>query len=127
MRGDGLFKGFPKPNCGFALDANGAFAYGTVLYRVGIDSSNADGLYIRFKGRGGHGAVPQATIDPVMMASRFVVDVQSVVSREKDPTEFGVVSIGSLHAGTTGNVIPDEAVLIGTIRNFQPDVRAKMH
>ena len=62
-----------------------------------------------------------------MMASRFVVDVQSVISREKDPTEFGVVSIGSLHAGTAANIIPDDAVLLGTIRTFKPDVRAKMH
>jgi len=126
MRADGLFTRFPKPDAIFALHDQ-PFPYGYVRYRVGVGSSNADGLYIRFKGRGGHGAVPQATIDPVMMASRFVVDVQSVMSREKDPTEFGVVSIGSLHAGTTGNVIPDEAVLIGTIRTFQPDVRAKMH
>ena len=113
-------------DAGFALHDQ-AFPYGYVRYRVGVGSSNADGLYIRFKGRGGHGAVPQATIDPVMMASRFVVDVQSVISREKDPTEFGVVSIGSLHAGTAGNIIPDEAVLLGTIRTFKPDVRAKMH
>ena len=126
MLADGLFTRFPKPDAGFALH-DGAFPYGYVSYRVGVGSSNADGLYIKFKGRGGHGAAPQATIDPVMMASRFVVDVQSVMSREKDPTEFGVVSIGSLHAGTTGNVIPDEAVLIGTIRTFKQDVRAKMH
>ena len=126
MLADGLFTRFPKPDAGFALHA-GAFPYGFVGYRVGVGWSNEDGLYIKFKGRGGHGAVPQATIDPVMMASRFVVDVQSVISREKDPTEFGVVSIGSLHAGTAGNIIPDEAVLLGTIRTFKPDVRAKMH
>ncbi len=84
MLADGLFTRFPKPDFGFALHANGAFAYGTVLYRVGIDSSNIDGLYIKFRGRGGHGAAPQATIDPVMVAARFVVDVQSVISREKD-------------------------------------------
>src|SRR4051794_28471519 len=126
MLADGLFTRFPKPDAGFALHDQ-AFPYGYVRYRVGVGSSNADGLYIRFKGRGGHGAVPQATIDPVMMASRFVVDVQSVISREKDPTEFGVVSIGSLHAGTAGNIIPDEAVLLGTIRTFKPDVRARMH
>ena len=107
--------------------ARGAVRLRHVSYRVGVGSSNADGLYIKFNGRGGHGAVPQATIDPVMMASRFVVDVQSVISREKDPTEFGVVSIGSIHAGTAGNIIPDEAVLLGTIRTFKPDVRAKMH
>lgn len=128
MLTDGLFTRFPKPDVGFALHSGGpVFPYGHIGYTVGVRSSNADGLFIRFKGRGGHGASPQATIDPVMMASRFVVDVQSVISREKDPTEFGVISIGSLHAGTTGNIIPDEAVLLGTIRTFKPDVRAKMH
>jgi hippurate hydrolase len=98
-----------------------------VYYTVGVRSSAADALFVRFVGRGGHGAVPQATIDPVMMASRFVVDVQSVISREKDPTKFAVVSIGSFHAGTSGNIIPDDAVLQGTIRSFDPDVRAKIH
>jgi hippurate hydrolase len=126
MLTDGLFTRFPNPDAGFALH-DAAFAYGYINYRVGVGSSNADGLYIKFKGRGGHGAMPQATVDPVMMASRFVVDVQSVISREKDPTEFGVVSIGSLHAGTAGNIIPDEAVLLGTIRTFKPEVSAKMH
>jgi len=125
MLADGLFTRFPKPNFGFALH-DGAFAYGTVRYQVGIRSSNTDGLYIKFRGRGGHGAVPQATIDPVMMAARFVVDVQSVISREKDPTEFGVVSIGAIHGGTAVNIIPDDVVLVGTIRTFKPDVRAKM-
>jgi hippurate hydrolase len=123
---EGLFTRFPKPNFGFALHASGAFAYGTVLYTVGAGSSNYDGLYIKFRGRGGHGAAPQATIDPVMMAARFVVDVQSVISREKDPTEFGVVSIGAINGGTAENIIPDEVVLTGTMRSFKPEVRAKM-
>jgi amidohydrolase len=125
MLADGLFTRFPKPNFGFALH-DGPFAYGDVLYRVGIGSSNADSLHIKFRGRGGHGAMPQATIDPVMMAARFVVDVQSVVSREKDPTEFGVVSIGAIHGGTAENIIPDDVVLLGTIRTFKSEVRAKM-
>jgi hippurate hydrolase len=125
MLTDGLFTRFPKPNFGFALH-DSPFAYGTVRYSVGIRSSNADGLYIKFRGRGGHGAVPQATIDPVMMAARFVVDVQSVISREKDPIEFGVVSIGAIHGGTALNIIPDDVVLVGTIRSFKPEVRAKM-
>ena len=128
MLADGLFMRFPKPDVGFSLHSGGGiFPYGDVGYTVGVRSSNLDSLYIKFNGRGGHGAVPQATIDPVMMASRFVVDVQSVISREKDPTEFGVISIGSFHAGTAANIIPDEAVLLGTIRTFKPDVRAKMH
>jgi hippurate hydrolase len=125
MLDDGLFTRFPKPDVGFALH-DGEGAYGSIFYRVGVGSSNVDGLFIRFKGRGGHGARPQTTIDPVMMAARFVVDVQSVISREKDPTEFGVVSIGAIHAGTAGNIIPDEARVIGTIRSFKPQVREKM-
>ena len=125
MIADGLFTRFPKPDAGFALH-DGAGAYGYLTYRVGVGSSNVDGLLIRFHGRGGHGAIPQATIDPVMMAARFVVDVQSVISREKDPTEFGLVTIGAIHAGTAGNIIPDEAVVVGTIRSFKPQVRAKM-
>src|SRR5262249_47254909 len=123
---DGLFTRFPKPNFGFALHAIGGFAHGTVLYTIGAGSSSADGLTINFRGRGGHGAVPQATIDPVMMAARFVVDVQSVISREKDPAEFGVVSIGSIHGGTGANIIPDDVTLAGTIRSYKPEVRAKM-
>ena len=82
MLDDGLFTRFLKPDAGFALH-DGASAYGTVSYRVGIGTSNQDGLFIRFHGRGGHGAMPQNTIDPVMIAARFVVDVQSVISREK--------------------------------------------
>jgi hippurate hydrolase len=61
-----------------------------------------------------------------MIAARFIVDVQSVISREKDPTEFGVVSIGAIHAGTADNIIPDDALVLGTIRTFKPEVRAKM-
>jgi len=125
MLDDGLFMRFKKPDFGFALH-DGAFAYGNILYRAGIGSSNSDSLYIKFFGRGGHGAAPQATIDPVMIAARFVVDLQSVISREKDPTEFGVVSIGAIHGGTAENIIPDDVLLLGTIRTFKPEVRAKM-
>ncbi len=125
MLADGLFTRFKKPDYGFALH-DGPFAYGTISYRVGIGSSNSDSLAIKFHGRGGHGATPQATIDPVMIAARFIVDVQSVISREKDPTEFGVVSIGAIHGGTAENIIPDDVLLLGTIRTFKPEVRAKM-
>jgi amidohydrolase len=125
MLSDGLFTRFKKPDFAFALH-DGPFAYGTIRYRVGIGSSNSDSLFVRFRGRGGHGAAPQATIDPVMIAARFIVDVQSVISREKDPTEFGVVSIGAIHGGTAENIIPDDVLLLGTIRTFKPEVRAKM-
>jgi len=106
MLADGLFTRFKKPDFAFALH-DAPIPYGIVLYRVGVGSSNSDSLYVKFSGRGGHGATPQVTIDPVMIAARFIVDVQSVMSREKDPTEFGVLSIGAIHAGTAENVIPD--------------------
>ena len=126
MLEDGLFTRFKKPDFAFALHAGG-FPHGNLAYRIGVGSSVADGLYIKFRGRGGHGATPQATIDPIMIAARFIVDVQSVISREKDPTEFAVVSIGAIQSGTVGNIIPDEAILQGTIRTFKPQVRTKLH
>jgi hippurate hydrolase len=126
MLASGVFSRFPKPDFGFALHATGDFAHDTVLYHVGVASSSADGLEIRFRGRGGHGATPHVTIDPVMMAARFVVDVQSVISREKDPTEFGVVSFGTIQGGSAANIIPDEVVLTGTIRTYKPEVRVKL-
>jgi amidohydrolase len=125
MLADGLFTRFKKPDFAFALHA-GPFAHGHLSYRVGIGSSAADGLFIKFHGRGGHGASPHRSIDPVMIAARFIVDVQSVISREKDPTEFGVISIGAIHSGTAANIIPDDAVVLGTIRSFKPEVRRKM-
>jgi hippurate hydrolase len=125
MLADGLFTRFPKPDFAFALHSGGA-PYGNVNYRAGVGSSNVDGLYVKFNGRGGHGAIPHRTIDPVMMAARFIVDVQSVISREKDPTEFGIVTIGAVHSGTAGNIIPDDARVFGTIRSYRPEVRAKM-
>ena len=125
MLADGLFTRFPKPDVAFGLH-DGPGAYGTIAYRAGVGSSIADGLEITFHGRGGHGASPQNTIDPVVIAARFIVDVQSVISREKDPTEFGVLSIGAIHGGTAGNIIPDTVFLAGTIRSYKQEVRAKM-
>lgn len=125
MLADGLFKRFGKPDMGFALH-DGPTAYGQVSYRAGVLSSNSDSLDVTFFGRGGHGSMPNVTIDPVLIASRFVVDLQSVISREKDPAAFGVISIGAIHGGSAGNIIPDSVSLAGTIRSFDPDVRKKM-
>jgi hippurate hydrolase len=125
MLADGLFTRFPKPDFAFALHS-APMAYGTVGYNVGAMTSNSDGLEVTFKGRGGHGSAPDKTIDPITMAAHFINDVQTVVSREKDPQEFGVVTIGAVQAGTVGNIIPDTAVLRGTIRSYSPLVREKL-
>jgi hippurate hydrolase len=126
MINDGLFKRFGKPDMGFALHVSPEPA-GMVGYRPGVVTSNSDGLDIVFKGRGGHGSMPSATIDPIMMASRFVVDVQSVISREKDASQFGVITVGAFQSGTVGNIIPDSAQLRGTIRSYTPEVRKVLH
>jgi hippurate hydrolase len=125
MLDDKLFERFGKPDLGFALHVD-ASPYGQVEYKVGVRTSSSDSLYIVFKGRGGHGSRPSVTIDPVVMASRFVVDVQSVVSREKDAAEFGVVTIGSIQGGSAENIIPDSVTLRGTIRSYSPEVRKKL-
>lgn len=125
MLADGLFTRFPKPDFAFALHSSPS-PYGFVGYRAGPTSSNSDALEITFKGRGGHGSAPDKTIDPITIAARFITDVQTVVSREKDPAEFGVVTIGAIQGGTVGNIIPDTVVLRGTIRSYQPQVREKL-
>lgn len=125
MLDDGLFTRFGKPDVAFALHA-WPIAYGTIGYATGPVTSNAEWIDITFKGRGGHGSAPDKTIDPIVIAAHFIVDVQSVVSREKDPMEFGVVTIGAVQAGSVGNIIPDAAVLRGTIRSYKPEVRAKL-
>jgi amidohydrolase len=122
---DGLFTRFKKPDYGFALH-DGSYAYGKITYGLGVWSSNSDDLEIVFHGRGGHGAKPQQTIDPVVMAARFIVDVQDVVSREKDPQQMGVVSIGMIQGGSAGNIIPDTVTLKGTVRSYDPAVRARL-
>jgi len=125
MLADGLFTRFRKPDMGFALH-DGPNAYGEVFYRAGVESSSADAFDLTFFGRGGHGSEPNAAIDPVLIASRFVVDVQSIVSRERDPAAFGVITVGAIQGGTAGNIIPDNVVLRGTVRSFDQDVRKKL-
>ena len=125
MLNDGLFSRFGKPDYAFALHSS-AGPVGSIGYNVGAITSNSDGLQITFKGRGGHGSAPHFTIDPILIAARFTLEVQAVISREKDPGEFGVVTVGAIQAGTVGNIIPDSALVRGTIRSYKPAVRDKL-
>jgi hippurate hydrolase len=126
MLDDGLFKRFGKPDFAFALHT-WPMAHGEIGFGTGAVTSNSDGFEAVFHGRGAHGSAPDKAIDPVLIASRFVVDVQSVISREKDPFQFGVFSVGSIQGGTSGNIIPDQVALRGTIRSYDHGVRSKMH
>jgi hippurate hydrolase len=127
MLADGLYTRFGgKPDFAFALHVSPAPA-GEISYKAGPISSNSDSLEITFFGRGAHGSMPAASIDPVVMAARFVEDVQTVISREKDPFAFGVVTVGSIEAGSAGNIIPASADLKGTIRTYDEAVRQHIH
>lgn len=122
MVDDGLFTRWRKPDVGFAAHV-GPMPVGSVVVKDGAVSTASDAIEITFHGVGAHGSMPDKSIDPIMMGSRFVTDVQSVISREKDPNIFGVVSIGSFNAGTVGNIIPDQAKLKLTLRSRDEDTR----
>jgi hippurate hydrolase len=125
MLDDGLLERFPRPDYALALHT-GPYAAGQVLYRPGALTSNADSVEITFRGRGGHGSSPHTAIDPLLIAARFLVEVQSVVSRDKNPQQPGVVTFGYVRGGTAATIIPDEVTLRGTIRSYHPDVRAQL-
>ncbi|MDM0109190.1 amidohydrolase [Variovorax sp. J22R24] len=126
MLAEGLFARFGKPDVAFALHT-WPMAYGEVGLNSGPILSGGEIFEARFLGRGAHGSAPDKSIDPVLIASRFVVDVQGVISREKDPFQFGVFSIGAIQGGTAPNIIPDSVELRGTIRTLDKTVRTKLH
>lgn len=125
MLDDHLFERFGKPDIGFAQHV-GPEPTATLTYRGGVYNTAADTLEITFKGRGAHGSTPEVAIDPVVEAARFVEGIQTVISREKDPNAFGVISIGSIQAGSAPNIIPDHALVLGTIRTRDAGVRDKL-
>jgi amidohydrolase len=125
MIDDGLFKRFPKPTVVLGQHVMLGTA-GVVAGRIGAITSAADSLQIRLFGRGAHGSMPQASIDPVVMAAATVMRLQTIVSREIAAAEAAVVTIGALQAGTKENVIPGEAILKLNVRTFDDGVRKRV-
>src|SRR5246500_4317210 len=125
MIDDGLFKRFPKPDVVLGQHVM-VGPSGTVAGRAGAITSAADSLQIRLFGRGAHGSMPQASIDPVVMAAATVMRLQTVVSREIAAAEAAVVTVGVLQAGTKENVIPDEAIIKLNVRTFDAGVRKRV-
>jgi amidohydrolase len=121
----GLFEKFPKPDYVLALHDWATLAAGKVAWHEGAILAGADSVDITFRGYGGHGAQPNRTKDPIVMASEFVVFLQTIVSREEDPLQPTVVTVGSFHAGTKHNIIPDEAHLQLSVRTMTPEQREK--
>ena len=125
MINDGLFNRVPKPHVILGQHVM-VGSSGVVSYRSGVVTSAGDSLQIRMFGRGAHGSMPQASIDPVVMAASTVLRLQTIVSREVAPTEAVVLTVGSLQAGTKENVIPDEAIIKLNVRTFGDDVRTRV-
>ena len=125
MIDDGLFKRFPQPDVVLGQHVMVGPA-GVLGWRSGVITSAGDSFQIRMIGRGAHGSMPQASIDPVVMAAATVLRLQTIVSREIAPTDAAVVTIGSLQAGTKENVIPDEAIIKLNVRTFDEGVRTRV-
>lgn len=126
MIADGLFQRFPKPEVGVALHVGNAEPAGKVGIVPGVYNTNADSLRITIYGKGGHGSAPHTTIDPVVIAARTIVALQTIASREVKPGEMAVVTVGYIQAGTKNNIIPDQAEMGITIRTRKADVRKQV-
>jgi amidohydrolase len=123
MLDDGLYTRFPKPSTAIAFHDAAALPAGVIGITPGYALANVDSVDIMVKGVGGHGAYPQTTKDPIVLASRIVTTLQTLVSRENDPANPAVVTVGSFQSGAKHNIISDEAKLQLTVRSYTPEVR----
>jgi hippurate hydrolase len=123
---DGLFSRFPKPDFSIAVHDSSDLPAGKVTYVAGYTMAAVDSVDLTIFGRGGHGAMPHTTVDPVVIAARTILAVQTLVSREKDPLEPAVITVGSIHGGSKHNIIPDEVRLQMTVRSYNPAVRKQL-
>ena len=126
MLDDGLFEKFPKPDLAIALHDDATLASHKVGVRGGWSMANVDSVDITIIGRGGHGAAPNTTVDPIVTAAQLVLALQTIVSREMKPIEPAVVTVGSIHAGTKHNIISDRCVMQLTVRSYSDEVREKI-
>jgi len=126
MLDGGLYEHFPKPDFALALHAAPALETGTVGYCSEYALANVDSVDIKVRGRGGHGAYPHATKDPIVLAAQIILALQTISSRIISPLDPAVVTVGSIHGGTKHNIIPDEVHLQLTIRSYKPEVRKQI-
>jgi hippurate hydrolase len=126
MVADGLFTRFPKPDVGVALHVDNLSPAGKVAVGSGYRYANADSLRITIYGKGGHGSAPNTTIDPIVIAARTIMALQTIASREVKPGDAAVITVGYVQAGTKNNIIPDQAELGITVRTYKPEVRKQV-
>lgn len=123
MLADGLFTRFPRPDFVIGMHDDETLPSGQVGFHEGYFRASADALEVTIFGRGGHGAYPHMTVDPIVIAARSILGFQTIVSRETNPLSPAVVTVGAIHAGTASNIIPDEVRMLMTVRAFDPKVR----
>ena len=123
---DGLLTRFPRPDLALAVHDDARYPAGIIGYRAGPVLSNSDSVRITIFGVGGHGARPEATIDPVVIAARTVLALQTIVSREVSPFDAAVITVGTIHAGTKANIIPAEARIELSVRSLTDKVRSHL-
>jgi len=123
---DGLFQRFPRPDYALAVHVEPNLAAGSVGYRAGYLMACADRVKVSMQGRGGHGATPHLTVDPVAQAARLVVDLPSIPSREVSALEPVVITVGMIQGGTKSSIVPDQCELQMTVRTFAPEVRQRV-
>ncbi|MDF1811290.1 MAG: amidohydrolase [Verrucomicrobiales bacterium] len=123
---DGLFDRFPKPDICLALHVKNDLPVGTVGYTSGWAFANVDSVDITIYGKGGHGAAPHTTVDPIVAAAHVVTGLQTIVSRNLNPIDPGVITVGSFHGGTKHNIISDEVKLQLTVRSYADEVRKQL-
>ncbi len=123
---DGLFTRFPKPDVAVALHVGNELPAGMASVTPGIYNTNSDSVRITIYGKGGHGSAPHTTVDPIVIAARTILALQTIASREVKPGEMAVVTVGYIQAGTKNNIIPDHAEMGLTVRTFKPDVRKQI-
>jgi hippurate hydrolase len=126
MLEDGLYERFPKPDYALALHAKAEIAAGKVGTVSGWALANVDTVDILVRGEGGHGSAPHRTKDPIALAARIVMGLQTIVSREVAPLQPAVVTVGSIHGGTKHNIIPNEVKMQLTVRSYDPGVRQQL-
>ena len=126
MLDDGLYRRFPRPDFALALHCTADQPTGTVQFCPGPMLASSTSVTITIRGKGGHGAWPHRTVDPIVLSALLVVDLQTIVSREIEPIQPAVVTVGSIHGGTKHNIIPDEVKLQLTLRTFSESVRQQL-
>jgi hippurate hydrolase len=126
MLDDGLFTRFPRPQYAIAFHDAATLPAGIIGYSPGPALANVDSVDMIVHGVGGHGAAPNTTRDPIVLGARIVTSLQTLVSRELDPLDSAVVTVGSFQAGTKHNIIPDEARLLITVRSYTPEIRRQL-